>query len=166
VVIGDPVPVAPWLASVGASGTSLFDRPRPERLGLVQSFCDAHMARIGALIPVTAVPLTCAALQTFDAEYVPRDRLFERMGRLRDALVEEGAEVVDPAREAPETFERAWRMLRMRRVLAEEGDGFVILPRGRELISYYANGIAHLCGAFEAELRARDALPADTLIGA
>src|SRR5688572_20945907 len=42
VVVGDPVPVAPWLAGVAASGGSLFDRPRPERLALVQQFCDAQ----------------------------------------------------------------------------------------------------------------------------
>ena len=166
VVVGDPVPVAPWLASVAATGATLFDRPRSDRLTLVQAFCDAQMQRIGAIIPVTAVPLTCAALQTFDAEFVPRARLMERIEALRDALVHEGAAVVEPAREATETFERAYRMLRMRRVLAEEGDGFVILPRGRELISYYANGIAHLCGGFEEEVRSRDALPADTLLGA
>ncbi len=166
VVVGEPVPVAPWLASLDATGTSLFDRTRPERLALVQTFCDAQMQRIGAIIPVTAVPLTCAALQTFDAEFVPRARLLERIEALRDQLVLEGAEVVEPKREAAETFERAYRMLRMRRVLTEEGDGFVILPRGRELISYYANGIAHLCGSFESAVRERDALPADTLLGA
>ena len=73
--------------------------------------------------------------------------------------------VVEPEREAVESLERAYRMLRMRRVLLREGKGYVILPRGRELISYYANGVAHLCGAFEARVRERDALPADTLFG-
>ncbi|MBX7117951.1 MAG: 1-acyl-sn-glycerol-3-phosphate acyltransferase [Gemmatimonadaceae bacterium] len=165
VVIGEPVPVAPWLAEVAAEGTSLFERPRAERLAEVQRFTDAMMARIGAIVPVTAVPLVCAALQTFDAELVPEARLLERIEQLRDALVHEGAEVVEPAREAAETFERAYRMLRMRRVLAQDGDAYVILPRGRELISYYANGIAHLCGAWEASVRARDALPLDTLVG-
>jgi hypothetical protein len=56
-------------------------------------------------------------------------------------------------------------MLKMRRVLHRDGRQFVILPRGRELISYYANGIAHLCGAYEARVRAQDALPTDTFIG-
>jgi hypothetical protein len=65
------------------------------------------MARIGAIIPVTAVPLTCAALQTFDAEYIPEARLLARIEELRDTLVARGAEVVEPAREASETFERA-----------------------------------------------------------
>ena len=166
VVIGEPVPVAPWLRSVADEGRTLFDRPRPERLAKVQEFCDAMMGRIGQIIPVTAVPLVCAALQTFDAEYVPEDRLLARVQELRDALLAEGAVVIEPEREALETFERAYRMLRMRRVLLREGAGYVILPHGRELISYYANGIAHLCGAFEERVRERDALPADTLIGA
>ena len=165
VVVGDPVPVAPWLASVANEGVPLFERPRPERLEAVQRFTDGMMARIGAIIPVTAVPLTCAALQTFDAEYIPEARLLARIEELRDTLVARGAEVVEPAREASETFERAFRMLRMRRVLTKEGDAYVILPRGRELISYYANGIAHLCGQWEDEVRERDALPADTLVG-
>ena len=43
-------------------------------------------------------------------------------------------------------FERAWRMLRMRHMLAESGDGYVVLPHGRELVSYYANSVAHLLG--------------------
>lgn len=166
VVIGEPLPVLPWLESVRTShGVPLHELPRAERLGEVQRFCDAMMTRIGALIPVTAVPLTCAALQTFDSEYVPGDRLLARIEELRDVLMAQGAEVAEPAREAAETFERAWRMLRMRRVLAPQGNDYVILPRGRELISYYANGIAHLCGAYEAQVRARDALPADTLLG-
>lgn len=166
VVVGDPVPVAPWLADVAAEGTPLFARDRTERLQEVQRFTDSMMQRIGAIIPVTAVPLVCAALQTFDAEYIPESKLFGRIEDLRDALVHQGAEVVEPAREVAETFERAYRMLEMRRVLTKQGDAYVILPRGRELISYYANGIAHLCGGFEAEVRSRDALPADTMVGA
>ena len=51
-------------------------------------------------------------------------------------------------------------MLRMRRVLVESGDGFAVLPHGRELVSYYANSVAHLLGPFERAVRARDALPA------
>jgi glycerol-3-phosphate O-acyltransferase len=165
VVVGEPVPVAPWLASIASEGTPLFERARPDRLEAVQRFTDGMMARIGAIIPITAVPLTCAALQTFDAEYIPDARLLARIEELRDTLVARGAEVVDPAREAAVSFERAYRMLKMRRVLTKEGDAYVILPRGRELISYYANGISHLCGEWEAQVRSRDALPVDTLVG-
>jgi hypothetical protein len=47
----------------------------------------------------------------------------------------------------------------MRHVLAEEGNGFVVLPRGRELVSFYANSVAHLLGPFESAVRRRDQLP-------
>jgi len=165
VVVGEPIPVAPWLADVAARGAPLFARERHERLAEVQRFCDDLMQRIGAVVPVTAVPLVCAALQTFDRELVEEQALLARIEELRDVLLAQGAEVVEPQREAAETFERAYRMLRMRRVLHREGQAFVILPRGRELISYYANGIAHLCGAYEQRVRAQDALPVDTLVG-
>jgi hypothetical protein len=55
-------------------------------------------------------------------------------------------------------------MLQMRRILASTGDGFLVLPHGRPLISYYANSIVHLLGAFAAGVRERDALPANAAI--
>jgi len=165
VVIGEPVPVAPWLNELAAAGQPLFGLARPERLAAVQRFCDGMMERIGAVIPVTAVPLVCAALQTFDTELVPESKLLARIEELRDVLVARGAEVAEPEREGAETFERAYRMLAMRRVLVKQGEHYLILPRGRELISYYANGVAHLCGEYEAAVRERDALPMDALVG-
>ncbi|MEP6763704.1 MAG: hypothetical protein ABJB66_05290, partial [Gemmatimonadaceae bacterium] len=66
-------------------------------------------------------------------------------------------------RDIAETFDRAYRMLRLRRMIARAGDGYLILPRGRPLISYYSNSIVHLLGDFSAGVRARDALPADFL---
>ncbi len=165
VVVGEPIPLAPWLARLEAEGRPLFAQDRAARLATVQQFCDGLMQRIGAIVPVTAVPLVCAALQTFEREIVDEAALLARIEELRDVLVAEGAEVLEPQREAAETFERAFRMLKMRRVLHREGDRFVVLPRGRELISYYANGIAHLCGAYAARLRAQNALPSDTFIG-
>jgi hypothetical protein len=34
-----------------------------------------------------------------------------------------------------------------------------VLPRGRPLVSYYANSIAHLLGPFVSAVQARDTLP-------
>jgi glycerol-3-phosphate O-acyltransferase len=165
VVIGEPIAVQPWLEEVERGGPSLFNRPKSERLTAVQEFCDRVMGRIGEIIPVTPVPLACAALQTFDAEFVPRARLLERMAELRDALEARGARVLRADLAVEDTWERAYRMLRMRRVVARAGEGYVILPKGRELVSYYANSIAHLCGEFEGAVRARDQLPVDGLVG-
>lgn len=183
VVLGAPVPVAAWIASeaamAGSSGDGstsaagaaspdavpVFDLPRADRLAAVQRLCDRMMGEVGQLVPVTAVPLVCAALQTFEADYVSRPALLERVEALRVALEEAGAVVVEPALSAAESFERAYRLLRMRRVLSRAGEGYLLLPRGRELVSYYANGIAHLCGEWEASVRSRDALPVDQFFG-
>ena len=54
----------------------------------------------------------------------------------------------------------------MRRVLTRQGTGFAVLPHGRPLVSYYANGIAHLLGPYEAAVRARDALPMQQALAA
>jgi hypothetical protein len=56
-----------------------------------------------------------------------------------------------------EVFDRAWRMLKMRRILVRAGSGYAILPANRPLVSYYANSIAHLLGPFTAGIREREA---------
>jgi hypothetical protein len=52
-------------------------------------------------------------------------------------------------------------MLRLRRMIARAGEGYLVLPRGRPLISYYANSIVHLLGPFSDGVRQRDRLPVD-----
>ncbi|WP_411280792.1 1-acyl-sn-glycerol-3-phosphate acyltransferase [Gemmatimonas sp.] len=159
VTIGSPISVDSWLTGLEAEGVSLFDAPRADRLPLVQHFCDAVLKRIGAIIPVTPVPLACAALQSFDVDFVSREALLERMSAMRDVLAEFNARVLQADRDIEATFDRAYRMLRMRRVIARIGTGFLILPNGRPLITYYANSIVHLLGPFGEGMRARDALP-------
>ncbi|MEP6779876.1 MAG: 1-acyl-sn-glycerol-3-phosphate acyltransferase [Gemmatimonadaceae bacterium] len=161
VTIGAPVSVGEWISALETSNVNLFDLPRTERLPFVQTFCDSLLQRIGAIIPVTAVPLACAAIQSFDADFIPRDKLLERMEAMRDVLLELNGRVLRADRDIGATFDRAYRMLRLRRMIARAGDGYLVLSRGRPLISYYSNSIVHLLGDFSAGVRARDALPAD-----
>ncbi|MBU6366384.1 MAG: 1-acyl-sn-glycerol-3-phosphate acyltransferase [Gemmatimonadetes bacterium] len=159
VTIGAPIPVAPWLDAMEAEGTPLHERPREARLPVVQQWCDEVMARVGQLVPVTPVPLACAALQSFDAEFVTREALLERMAAMRDVLREGNASVLRADRDIGETWERAERMLRLRRMVVRTGRGYLLLPRGRPLVTYYANSIVHLLGPYADGVRARDALP-------
>jgi glycerol-3-phosphate O-acyltransferase len=160
VTIGAPVSVEAWLARAEeGDGVDILALPRAERLPRVQAFCDDMLARIGAIVPVTPVPLACAALQSFDGEFVSREALLERMTAMRDVLVGLNGQVLRADRDMTETFERAYRMLRLRRVIARTGAGYLILPRGRPLITYYANSIVHLLGPFAEGVRRRDALP-------
>lgn len=164
VTIGEPVSVDAWLEENEATGVDILSLPRTERLPRVQEFCDDMLQRIGTIIPVTPVPLACAALQSFDAEYVTEVALLERMAAMRDVLLELNGRVVRADRDIEETFDRAYRMLRMRRIVARTGDGFVVLPHGRPLVSYYANSISDLLGPFAEGIRERDALPANVVV--
>lgn len=155
VVVGAPVPLASWYAE----HADLFALEKPERLAEVQKLCDRLLTHVGRLIPVTSVPLVCAAIQSFDAEFILREHLLERIDEMRSVLGELNARVLSADHGAAEIFDRAWRMLRMRRVIATTGDGYVVLPHGRPLVSYYANSIAHLLGPFVRAVQARDALP-------
>ena len=156
VLVGRPFPLNPWFERE----SDLFSLARPERLARVQLLSDEIMERIGQLVPVTSVALACAAIQSFDSDFIPRPRLVKRMEEMRDVLVELNARVLRADRDIEETFDRAWRMLRMRRILAASGDGFAVLPRSRALVGYYANSIAHLLGPFEKAVKRRDSLPA------
>ncbi len=116
VVVGAPVRLDFWFAQ----NPDLYDIPKPERLARVQALSDDIMSRIGMLLPVTPVPLACAAIQSFDRDFIPRADLLERMSEMRDALLELNGRVVRHDR-IEDTLDRAWRMLKMRRVLAEHG---------------------------------------------
>ncbi|CAN5356024.1 1-acyl-sn-glycerol-3-phosphate acyltransferase [soil metagenome] len=155
VVVGAPIPLGPWFSA----HPELFDIEKPERLAQVQALCDSLLVRVGELIPVTPVPLVCAAIQSFDAEFIPRAALLERITEMRAVLHDLNARVLSGDAGPDEILARAWRMLRMRRVLSETEQGYIVLPKGRPLISYYANSVAHLLGAFAAAVRTRDALP-------
>jgi glycerol-3-phosphate O-acyltransferase len=160
VVVGDPFPLAPWLDEQDRETGGLFMLERAERLSRVQALSDSVLKKIAALVPVTPVPLACAALQSFDGDFISHRQLISRMSEMRDVLRELNARVVHQEGGIEEIFDRAWRMLSMRRILVRVGDGYSILPGNRPLVSYYANSIAHLLGPFADGVRERDRLPA------
>lgn len=164
VVVGEPIPLGPWFAEQDRAVGDLFAIPRSERLARVQNLADLVLDKIASIIPVTPVSLACAAIQSFDGDFVSHSKLLERMGEMRDVLMDLNARVIHHDRSVDETFDRAWRMLRMRRILVRSGDGYAILPANRPLVSYYANSIANLLGPFAEGVRARDALPGLSLL--
>lgn len=163
VVVGEPISLAPWIDEEDRTTGDFFGLDRADRLARVQLLADSVLEKIGALVPVTPVPLACAALQSFDGDFVPHNQLLGRMSEMQEVLTEVNGRAIHGVGSIEETFDRAWRMLRMRRILAAVGDGYAVLPGGRELISYYANSIAHLLGPFTVGIKARDALPSAQL---
>jgi len=136
--------VRAWLQ---AQPDPVLDLPREERLPRIQALAELGMERVGAVIPVTPVALVAAALLSFGASVVPRPAVLERLDELRDSLGEVNAKLVRRELPVAEIWDRAWRMLRMRRLVVAEGELIIILPGQRPLLEYYANSIRHLLPA-------------------
>jgi glycerol-3-phosphate O-acyltransferase len=140
---GSPISLRRW----AAAHSGVLELSRERRLPFVQSLADGVMARLADLVPVTPVPLTAAALLSFGETVVRRDALLERLGEYRDHLAGRGAHLVQPERDAALILDRASRTLAMRRLVAWEGGSYVVLPRQRPLLEYYANSVKHLLPA-------------------
>jgi glycerol-3-phosphate O-acyltransferase len=140
---GTPLSVRSWVAS----RPGVLDMPRAERLPRMQELADTMLERIGDVIPVTPVPLAAAALLSFGETAVPHAKVLERLEAYRAHLLGRDAKLVHAEHDATAILERAWRTFRMRRLVAWEGDSFVILPSQRPLLEYYANSIRHLLPA-------------------
>jgi glycerol-3-phosphate O-acyltransferase len=138
---GAPVSMREWLRT---APKDVLHLPKERRLPELEHLARNMLARIGAIVPVTPVPLAAAALLSFGQTAITRDALLERMDQLRDRLQEVNAKVVRGGSRIAEIWDRAWRMLRMRRLVVADGDTLVVLPKGRPLLEYYANSIAHL----------------------
>jgi len=138
---GTPLSLRQWLR---AAGPNVLELPKEQRLAELEKLAHELMARIGAIVPVTPVPLAAAALLSFEQTVIPRRSVLERMDQLRDRLHDVNAKVVRGDARILEVWDRAWRMLRMRRLAVQDGESLVVLPRGRSLLEFYANSIAHL----------------------
>jgi glycerol-3-phosphate O-acyltransferase len=137
---GTPVSLRQW----SADNPQALSLPKQERLNQLHGLADEIMNRIAAIMPVTPVPLVSAALLSFGETMVRRSDLLDRIDEYRDHLIATGAKLVREERGADAILERAWRMLRMRRLVVKEVDSFVVLPKQRPLLEYYANSIVHL----------------------
>ena len=137
---GTPVSLRQW--SSENPGSLLL--PKQERLSRLHGLADEIMNRIAAIMPVTPVPLVSAALLSFGETMVKRSDLLDRIDEYRDHLIATDAKLVREERGADDILDRAWRMFRMRRLVVKEADRFVVLPKQRPLLEYYANSIVHL----------------------
>ncbi|HYK83383.1 MAG TPA: 1-acyl-sn-glycerol-3-phosphate acyltransferase [Gemmatimonadales bacterium] len=137
---GTPLSLRAWLATA----PGVLELPKERRLAALGRLATLLMDRIGAIIPVTPVPLAAAALLSFELTVIPKRAVLERMDQLRDRLHEVNAKVVRGGTRIWDVWDRAWRMLRMRRLVVEDGQSLIVLPGARPLLEFYANSIAHL----------------------
>jgi glycerol-3-phosphate O-acyltransferase len=137
---GAPRSLGAWVAE----HPGVLGLRKERRLPHVQDLADELLGRIGAIVPVTPVPLAAAALLSFGETAVPRAALLGRITDYRDHLLARDAKLVHAERDAETILDRAWRTFGMRRLVARQGETYVVLPSHRPLLEFYANSIAHL----------------------
>jgi glycerol-3-phosphate O-acyltransferase len=135
---GGPISARDWLARNGGPGGSDL------RFEVVGRLANDVMSEIARLVPVLPVSLMATAL--LEAER-PLDEL-ELKVRASDLIAHfeaRGAKLYLPRGDRDYGFHVGLRMLALRHLVEESGDGlFSIVASERPLLAYYANAIAHL----------------------
>ena len=85
------------------------------------------------LIPVTTVPLVAAALQTFDADFVTRTELLDRISEIRESLRHRDRQLVECDGNPGEVLERAYPDLEFLWLETEDSSGEVFWLYARQL---------------------------------
>jgi glycerol-3-phosphate O-acyltransferase len=140
---GEPLSLDAWLARHPGA----LALPREARLARLAGLADEVMARIAAVMPVTAVAMACATLLQDGRDSISRAEWESRLADLRFVLRGADAHVVGGDRSSAETLDRALVMLTLRRVVTPEAGGFRIDRAQEPLLRYYANSIAHFLPA-------------------
>ena len=134
-----------WLAAhAGTVGGDLRGLDKEERFEIVGRLARDVMGEIARLIPVLPVSLIATVLLEADR---PIDEL-ELKVRASDLVTHfegQGAKLYLPRGDRDYAFHVGLRMLALRRLIEESGDGlFSMVATERPLLAYYANAIAHL----------------------
>jgi glycerol-3-phosphate O-acyltransferase len=103
------------------------------------------MRGIGAVIPVTPVALVASAVRDHGDEWLEMATLERLFTELIEKLEQAGAHIYVPRSDAKYGLETGLRMLVLRHIVEQDGEGRVRANPGEQtLLAYYANGIAHL----------------------
>ena len=126
--------------------TYLRDNPGKGRETMTRQLGRELTLRMGRAVPVLPVPLIARVLVASGAERIGRSDLVEAArGELR-GLLDAGAYTHIPAGNLAQALDIGINQLKLRRVLRDDGDGFAVNMKERQLLEYYANSIAHLGG--------------------
>ena len=138
---GVPLSLRAWCAERGVDPRPLS---REERFARVGELGAELMGRIGEVVPVVPVSLVATVLLRDPARRFTELELGGEAMELMRALEAAGAKVYLPRRDVDYAIRVGLRMLRLRRLLAEE-EGLLRLAPGQEgVVAYYARSIEHL----------------------
>jgi glycerol-3-phosphate O-acyltransferase len=138
---GAPISLRDYLARRGIDFRALG---REERFAEVEALGQEMMAEVGKVIPVLPVSLVATALLRGAGEWLSELELKAAVHDLIGDLRAAGAHLYLPRQDHDYAVVVGLRMLILRH-LVDENDGlYRAAPDERPLLTYYANGIAHL----------------------
>jgi glycerol-3-phosphate O-acyltransferase len=142
---GGPISARGWLAAHGGPrGGDLRTLDKEQRFEVIGRLANDVMGEIARLVPVLPVSLMATVL--LEAEG-PLDELElkVRASDLIEHFEARGAKLYLPRGDRDYAFHVGLRMLSLRHLLEETGDGlFSVVATERPVLAYYANAIAHL----------------------
>ena len=128
-----------------AYGTPLslqdFAKSHPEET--TEALGEALRTRLAETIPVVTVPLIALALENTDAPLTEAE-LTEKAARKLDALQKAGARIHMPNGDLSKAVAQGLKMLRLRRLVEDNGTGVKITKGCERMVAFYANSIRHL----------------------
>lgn len=116
---------------------------RDARFSVVQELCNQLMVSIGKIIPVLPISLVATVFLQFRQSWLTEFDMKAHAHRLIEELQALGAPVFVPKRGLELAISTAFNMLRIRRMVFESDGQFRAAPESFDILSYYANAIAH-----------------------
>lgn len=145
---GEPISARQWCRERNLDFRNLPDKERFEK---TRQFTDYLMNCIKQAMPVLPVSLVCTVFLSRPDETWNREALENGYRELVESLEARavGTENYIVRRNPVYGVEMALRMLRVRKLVEREDDGFRIAPGERPVLAFYANGIDHLLKAVD-----------------
>ncbi len=134
---GTPVSTRGWARSRNVDFRTL----EPEaRVGRVREFALDLMESVGKLVPIVSVPIVARVLLEASEEALAREEILSRSWMLVSELERRGAW---GCFEGDAAIEAALRILVLRRMVVQQGDGYRTAPESVKLLRFYAASISH-----------------------
>ncbi|HEX8242001.1 MAG TPA: 1-acyl-sn-glycerol-3-phosphate acyltransferase [Longimicrobium sp.] len=139
---GTPVSMRAWCA---ARGVDFRVMEKEARFAAVEALGSELMRAVGEVVPVVPVSLVATVFVRHPHAGLSELELKARVAELMEALEAAGARVYIPRRDMDYAVTVGLRMLTLRHLVLQDGDGlFAAAPGELPVLQYYANSIAHL----------------------
>jgi glycerol-3-phosphate O-acyltransferase len=145
---GPPLFLRKYLDERGIDMSQLAEQ---ERRAETERLATLLMNEIARIVPVTPVSLIATALLGFDDGAATEAALTDRVEMLVEQLSSLGAHLYVPRSDAAYFVNVGLRTLILRRLVSFDNGVYRVVSGERDLVRYYANSIAHLFAAGQAQ---------------